>query len=334
MLAGTAPALADNGPPAERIYDPERTTLYDQRELFEGFDAAAHHPRWDRRAYDAYIATGKYRPSDEEARARAIHDGSITQALHAYLDAYRAQPSSRGIVAIMGDANEHMRCSPVYKQTVTLGYDLAQAGYLVVTGGGPGLMEAANLGAYLADQPRGAIDEAIGILTSDADAQGCSYADSYAYDAAALRVLHKYGSGHANLGVPTWFYGHEPANAFATANAKYFSNGIREDELIASGTDGVIYVTGRAGMRQEIFQDQTQNHFATYCRQKPMVFVGTGAFGDSGLYEMARGYAATAGMGAYDDLLTLTDDVGDVVPFLAAHPSRFVEAEGCPTPAG
>lgn len=38
--------------------------------------------------------------------------------------------------------------TPEYEQTRTLTAELARAGYSVITGGGPGLMEAANRGAY------------------------------------------------------------------------------------------------------------------------------------------------------------------------------------------
>ncbi len=44
---------------------------------------------------------------------------------------------------------------PLYDQAKTLGSQLAQAGYTVMTGGGPGLMEAANLGAQSHGQSLG-----------------------------------------------------------------------------------------------------------------------------------------------------------------------------------
>nr|WP_238449112.1 hypothetical protein [Micromonospora sp. 4G55] len=42
------------------------------------------------------------------------------------------------------------RGSVPYRMAAVLGWELARADRLVVTGGGPGVMEAANLGAFLA----------------------------------------------------------------------------------------------------------------------------------------------------------------------------------------
>jgi len=43
--------------------------------------------------------------------------------------------------------------------------------------------------------------------------------------------------------IPTWFYGHEPPDVFASAIAKYFSNALREDVVPRRAVDahGVVY---------------------------------------------------------------------------------------------
>ena len=65
-----------------------------------------------------------------------------------------------------------------------------------------------------------------------------------------------------SVGVPTWFYGHEPPNVFAGAIAKFFSNALREDGLLARCTDGVVYLPGAAGTVQEVFQAVTGHYYA------------------------------------------------------------------------
>ena len=81
--------------------------------------------------------------------------------------------------------------------------------------------------------------------------------------------------GKPNLAIPTWFYGHEPSNVFATQIAKYFSNSIREDTLLAICIWGVIFAPGSAGTLQEIFMDASQNHYGTFGYYSPMVFIGS-----------------------------------------------------------
>jgi len=51
-------------------------------------------------------------------------------------------------VSIFGSARLD-ESSPYYRQAMELGKMLADAGFSVITGGGPGIMEAANRGAYL-----------------------------------------------------------------------------------------------------------------------------------------------------------------------------------------
>ena len=63
--------------------------------------------------------------------------------------------------------------------------------------------------------------------------------DIGAWARTAFEVLDSH-PGHDSLGVPTWHYGHEPPNPFATAIAKYFRNATREAillEWIETGED-------------------------------------------------------------------------------------------------
>jgi predicted Rossmann-fold nucleotide-binding protein len=77
-----------------------------------------------------------------------------------------------------------------------------------------------------------------------------------------------------SLGIPTWLYGHEPPNPFATRIAKYFANSVREEGLLTIARWGVIYSPGSAGTVQEIFQDACQNHYNTVGVISPMIFLG------------------------------------------------------------
>jgi len=44
-----------------------------------------------------------------------------------------------------------------------------------------------------------------------------------------------------SLGIPTYFYGHEPPNMFQTHVAKFFANSVREDALISIALNGIIF---------------------------------------------------------------------------------------------
>jgi predicted Rossmann-fold nucleotide-binding protein len=78
----------------------------------------------------------------------------------------------------------------------------------------------------------------------------------------------------SSLGVPTWFYGHEPPNPFCTRTAKYFRNAIREDVLLHLCRDGIAFLPGSAGTLQEVFQAACENYYSAPEEIAPMVLVG------------------------------------------------------------
>src|SRR4029434_10760890 len=89
-----------------------------------------------------------------------------------------------------------------------------------------------------------------------------------------LAVRARRPRGGESLGVPTWVYVNEPTSAFATHIAKYFTNSIRENGLLAIARSGVVYAPGGAGTEQEIFTDTAQNSLNLYQVRSPMVFFG------------------------------------------------------------
>ena len=131
-------------------------------------------------------------------------------------------------------------------------------------------MEAANLGAYLSEAPE---DEFRAVLLELAAVPGFRPSVS-AWARAAAAVVERYPGGTASVGIPTWFYGHEPPNYFATRIAKYFANAVREAILLALCNGGIVFLPGAAGTVQEIFQDACENYYGAPETLTPMVRVG------------------------------------------------------------
>ncbi len=196
-----------------------------------------------------------------EALAQRLHDHGITVAL----DSFR---HGRTVVGVMG--GHHLtRGSVAFSRAVELGAALARAGYCVATGGGPGAMEAANLGAAASGLSARERSQLVTLLS----AAPSFHDDPDGFVRVGLDVAGQIADPVANLAVPTWFYGHEPSNAFATAIAKYFGNSEREDGLLAISTGGIVFVPGGPGTIQEVFQDAAQNAYQTFGAASPMVFL-------------------------------------------------------------
>jgi predicted Rossmann-fold nucleotide-binding protein len=254
-------------------FDPYRGHLYTVAELYAGFDPqdpASYKSTLDAQVYDHWHRTGKDDPdSMHETLARRLHDLAVTDAIQELLK-HGDQPWR--VIAIMG-GHGLSRAAPTYRSAAWIARALTRQNFLMASGGGPGAMEATHLGAYLAPFPDEALDEALALL-----ATAPKYTDprwlSAAFEVRARFPLSSEDAArHPSLGIPTWLYGHEPPNAFATHIAKYFANSVREDGLLAIATYGVVYAPGSAGTIQEIFQDACQNHYKTVGVVSPMVFL-------------------------------------------------------------
>src|SRR5438309_9628024 len=170
--------------PRPEPFDPLRKGLYTASELMEGYTAANPDGALDRRIARHFVAAGgRNPPSAAEAIAQRLHDFGIDRALTAWLGGEGG--TAPKVVGVMG-SHSTRRDDPQYALVAELGWLLARAGFLVATGGGPGLMEAANLGAYLSKHTdRGALDRAIAILK-----QAPAYeSDPAGYIEATRRVL-------------------------------------------------------------------------------------------------------------------------------------------------
>jgi predicted Rossmann-fold nucleotide-binding protein len=289
--------------PAGLPYDPFRTSLYTRDELMAGWPGETLDARIERHVQEH----GFRAPPTDEALAQRLHDHSIDVALS---ELFCAEPR---VVGVMGSAVTP-RTDPWYARVAQLARALARAGYVVATGGGPGSMEAANLGAFLAPHPDGALDDALRTL-----ARAPAYEDHtrpYVEAAAEVRERFVDGAGES-IAIPTWFYPAEPVGQFGTHIAKYFANSIREDGLLTIAVSGVVFTPGRAGTIQELFQDAAQNAYGIRGRS-PMVLYGTDHYArEPSIYAVLQDAARR--YGPFEHLVTITDDPAEVVGFLGAN---------------
>lgn len=295
-------------------FDPYRSTLYSVRELMEGY--VREHPdsltsTLDARIFNYYKTrhTGMHVPSVLETLACRIHDHAIDRALDDLL-----HPHCRETLRVVGIMGGHKlrRDDPGYLNVSRIARRLTRDGLFVATGGGPGAMEAGNLGAWFADKEEEHLDNAVSILAPDPRYMDQHYVDR-GYD-----VLDLQPSGQDSLAVPTWFYGHEPSNLFSTNIAKYFANSIREDGLLAIATSGVIFSQGSAGTIQEIFLDAAQNHYASLKVVSPMVFLGVDYWTrHRPVFPLLQSMSAGK---PYGRMISITDNPGDAVDFILTHP--------------
>ncbi|MQA24945.1 MAG: hypothetical protein GEU94_05615 [Micromonosporaceae bacterium] len=326
----------------EMLYSTHPPRLYTPEDLVAGYDGGGFAGMYDTRVHWHFVARGGALPDVREALAQRMHDHAIDDALTDTMDAWAAA-SGGPVVGVMGGHAEP-RGSAGYRLAARIGQRLAAAGCLVVTGGGPGVMEAANLGAAFSGSEADAL---LGVIDQLAEAPRFADHDPYTEKALDVRRAHTApglpraespGSGeaalawarHGGLSAPTWLYGHEPANLFAARVAKYFSNAIREDTILQLARGGIVFAAGRAGTVQEVFQAATKTFYATDGASGPFVFLGTRYWTDSlPVEKLLRPLLAGSPHGDMSHLVHLVDDVDEAVALLLrqAPPAAAKEAQ-------
>jgi predicted Rossmann-fold nucleotide-binding protein len=287
-----------------------------------------------------------------EAVAERLHDTSIGQAIGRFLEDSHKK-TSKPVVGFMG-GHGTPRNAPEFRAVAQIARALRQQKFTIVSGGGPGLMEAANFGAFMAAYSDAQFELGLQTLADKPDA---SKNADWVQSACAVRaqVVPKWNSTErpesTSLGIPTWFYGNEPPNLFATHTGKYFFNSIREDGLVSVANGGIVFGPGAAGTVQEIFQDTTLNYYRTKETPppSPMVLLGVDYWNpkaapesqvaDSGkpdpskpVYPLLARLANQASINFFTALL-LTDDAKRIVDFIAKFPKPLGIADSRATRA-
>ncbi|MFC0005176.1 LOG family protein [Micromonospora siamensis] len=311
-------------------YPTQPSHLYSADDLAAGFADGGFAGMYDTRVYEHFRAHGGALPDVREALGQRLHDHGVDNAL---VDATRAWLDAHGPQSVVGVMGGHAvpRGSAAYRMAAVLGWELARADRLVVTGGGPGVMEAANLGAFLSAWPADELTAAIDLLATAPD-----FTDHDRYTEVALRVRTRYAAGPSlpaqrpapadtgwarsgGLAIPTWLYGHEPANLFAGRIAKYFSNAIREDTILRLARGGIVFAPGKAGTVQEVFQAATKTYYGTDGASGAYVFLDRAYWTDELPVEaLLRPLLAASPFGDLSGTVLLTDDVREAVRVLTA----------------
>lgn len=301
-------------------YNPYRGFLYSAEELYEGLSDGNPESYFQTPDYKIFSSLDKQRfdrqPEVVSALAQRLHDHAITDALFEFL--VDCRKTRKGVIAIMGGHNMK-RSDSAFLDVSRLSRTLSRHGYVMVSGGGPGAMEATHVGAWFTERPESEMVEAVKELAQVAQYDGNHY--NWVLQAFKVRSLYPPAPGsdrHFSLGVPTWLYGDEPATPFASHIGKYFANSIREDGLVSIATEGIVFAPGSVGTIQEVFQDVTQNHYMIGEMASPMVFFGVDYW--SSVKPVNPLVAQLAQGKPWASLVGICDSVEEVVAFIDDHP--------------
>ena len=278
-------------------FKPFRAFLYTQAEL----------AKMDKEAY-AYYKKSKNALSDN--LYFHLHDFSIHDALYDYAE-------GKTFISIMG-GHAAKRQDDMYSKVSHLSRTLSQAGFVMASGGGPGAMEATNLGAFMYNRSDEEFEEALKIISADPSSVEPQFKDVK----PAKNVVDRFGPVRSNvpsLGIPTYFFGHEPSNLFSGMHAKFFGNATREEVLLDICHGGLILTPGGPGTMQELFQAGCTVAYADKEMKYPIVFFGEDFWRENGMYDV---FLKQASNFDHADMVFITDDVCKVVEILIESADR------------
>ena len=209
-----------------RVYNAFRGKLYTGESLYDGYDPEDEQSFatcFDSRVYMNYTEQGKHCDDIRETLGRSLHDHAISDAMYDFLSRF----DEKQVVAVMG-GHALLRTDEAYRNVAIISKTLTEKGKIMASGGGPGAMEATHFGAWMAGRDMDEFDDALEMI---------SVAPSFR-DPGWLRTSFEVRKrfpqkNYRSLGIPTWFYGHEPSTPFATDIAKFFFNSVREDTLLS-----------------------------------------------------------------------------------------------------
>ena len=275
-----------------RLYTAE--DLYDDPVYARSLDARAY--AWLQQPLDA----------DDEL-AITLHDHAIDAALEAWVRARRDEGTR--IVGMMG-GHALRRGEEGYATAARLAQHLANR-HVVATGGGPGAMEAANLGAFLAGAPKTVLDDALAALATVP-----SFRPSIRSWAQVALDVRKQVDGK-----PGRVAG-DPDLALRARTAQRLRRGDREvlpQRHPRGGAAGGLRRRDRLPARcrrtvQEVFQDACENYYADASAVAPMVLVGRSYWTEElPVWPLLQALARGRAMEGHVHLVDTDEEVLDVI---------------------
>ena len=221
--------------------------LYSPRELYDtpALRRLARRPR--------LRLVARSGPTPDDALAQALHDHAIDDG------ARRRGSRAASIVGVMGGHAARAR-QPRRTPTPPASATASAAALTVATGGGPGAMEAANLGAFVAGRPATVLDEALASLAA---------VPSFRPDVGAW-ARRRVRGGRRRLADGARVARH-PDLALrprAAQPVRHRDRQVLQQRRRArrccsrSATPGIVFLPGAGGTVQEVFQDACENYYA------------------------------------------------------------------------